>query len=178
MLWSCLLSKEIIIIIKCAFIYLKVIIIVFIPCTLNRWLWRGFFYIHDLTICVHLWVECNIWLLLLWCLFKHVIDTLSFLLPVKLTSGTIEKLIPVRQCFSAGNRIPYFSGISGRGALFFSWASSSKNSLGGGVVNEWLTRPCIASWISSSSISILLACSAYTKASCNMSVVYPLRKSN
>lgn len=43
------------------------------------------------------------------------------------TSGTIEKLIPVKQCLSAGNRIPYFSGISGNGTLFFSWASSNKN---------------------------------------------------
>lgn len=72
---------------------------------------------------------------------------------MELTSGTIEKLIPVKQYLSAGNRIPYFSGISGNGCLFFSRASSNKNythtnesmislnsamltSFGGGVVNE------------------------------------------
>lgn len=46
---------------------------------------------------------------------------------VKLTSGTIEKLRPVKQCFSAGNRIPYFSEISGNGVLFFCSANSNKS---------------------------------------------------
>lgn len=39
----------------------------------------------------------------------------------------MAKFKPVKQCFSAGRRIPYFSGISGSGTLFFSCASSSSN---------------------------------------------------
>ena len=44
-----------------------------------------------------------------------------------LTSGTIEQLMPVKQCLSAGNQIPYFSGINGNSCLFFSCTNSNKN---------------------------------------------------
>lgn len=50
-----------------------------------------------------------------------------FLSRMDLTSGRMEKLRPVRQCLSAGRRMPYFSGINGNGILFFSSASSSSS---------------------------------------------------
>lgn len=70
-----------------------------------------------------------------WCLWKHETwyGQSPFILRCictyyhQLTLGVTWKFIAVRQCFSCGNLMPYFSGISGNGTLFFSWASSNRN---------------------------------------------------